>query len=69
MMTKGEIEALVCEGLGHFEQEYMGRGPKEIRAHLLDDLLVAARDGLSEDAKKIAHSSLWFLRTERVDPN
>jgi len=38
--TRGEIEAAVAAGLGRFEQDYMGRGPKDIRAHLIDDLLV-----------------------------
>ncbi len=38
--TPGEIEAAICEGISRFEQDYMGRGPKDIRAHLLGDLLV-----------------------------
>jgi uncharacterized protein YbcI len=38
--TLGEIEAAVCKGMSHFEQEYMGRGSKDIRAHLIGDLLV-----------------------------
>src|SRR5579885_2601643 len=40
MKTQGEIEAAICEGITRFEQEYMGRGPKHIHAHLLGDLLV-----------------------------
>jgi uncharacterized protein YbcI len=42
MKTQGEIEAAICEGITHFEQEYMGRGPKHIQAHLMGDLLVVA---------------------------
>src|SRR6476469_2311477 len=38
--TQGEIEAAVCDGITRFEQEYMGRGPKEIHAHLIGDFLV-----------------------------
>jgi uncharacterized protein YbcI len=38
--SQGEIEAAVSEGIARFEQEYMGRGPKEIRTHLCGDLLV-----------------------------
>ena len=37
MKTQGEIEAAVCEGISRFEQEYRGRGPKDIRAYLLGD--------------------------------
>jgi len=40
MKTQGEIEAAICEGISRFEQEYMGRGPKDIHAHLIGDLLV-----------------------------
>jgi len=42
MKTQGELEAAVCEGIGHFQQDYMGRGPKYIHAHLVGDLLVSA---------------------------
>jgi len=40
MRTKGEIEAAIGEELSRFEQEYMGRGPKDIHVHLLGDFLV-----------------------------
>ncbi len=30
MKTHGEIEAAICEGVSRFEQDYMGRGPKDI---------------------------------------
>jgi uncharacterized protein YbcI len=40
MKTHGEIEAAICEFISHFEQEYMGRGPKDIHTHLTGDLLV-----------------------------
>ena len=40
MRTQGEIEAAVCEGISRFEQEYMGRGPKDIHTHVIGDLLV-----------------------------
>jgi len=44
--TQGEIEAAICEGMACFEQEYMGRGPKEIHAHLIGDLLVVRLEGV-----------------------
>lgn len=46
MRTQGEIEAIVCEGMTRFEQEYMGRGPKEIQAHLVGDLLLVRLHGV-----------------------
>ena len=52
MKTQGEIEAAVCEGVGRFEQEYMGRGPKDVHAHLIGDLLVVRLQGVLTAAEK-----------------
>ena len=52
MKTQGEIEAAVCEGVARFEQEYMGRGPKDIRTHLLGDLLVVRLQGVLTAAEQ-----------------
>jgi uncharacterized protein YbcI len=52
MKTQGEIEAAICEGMSHFEQEYMGRGPKDIRAHLIGDLLVVRLQGVLTAAEQ-----------------
>jgi uncharacterized protein YbcI len=43
--TQGEIEAAVCDGISRFEQEYMGRGPKDVHAHLIGDLPSNRRAG------------------------
>lgn len=50
--TKGEIEAAVCKGLARFELEFMGRGPKDVRAHLLGDLLVVRLQGVLTAAEQ-----------------
>ena len=52
MNTQGEIEAAICKGMSHFEQEYMGRGPKDIRAHLIGDLLVVRLQGVLTAAEQ-----------------
>jgi len=52
MKTHGEIEAAVCKGVGRFVQEYMGRGPKDIHAHLIGDLLVVRLQGVLTAAEK-----------------
>jgi uncharacterized protein YbcI len=52
MKTQGEIEAAVCEGMSRFEQEYMGRGPKHIKCHLIDDLLVVRLLGVLTAAEQ-----------------
>jgi len=58
MRTQGEIEAAVSEGMAHFEQEYMGRGPKDIRAHLVGDLLVVRLRGVLTAAEQQLAKSL-----------
>jgi uncharacterized protein YbcI len=52
MKSQGEIEAAICEGITRFEQEYMGRGPKDIRAHLIDDLLLVRLQGVLTAAEQ-----------------
>src|SRR5258708_2822761 len=52
MKTSGEIEAAICQGMSRFEQEYMGRGPKGVHAHLIGDLLVVRLQGVLTTAEK-----------------
>lgn len=52
MKTLGEIEASICEGISRFEQDYMGRGPKHINAHLIGDLLVVRLQGVLTAAEQ-----------------
>ncbi len=52
MKTQGEIEAAISQGISHFEQEYMGRGPKDIQTHLLGDLLVVRLHGVLTAAEQ-----------------
>ena len=58
MKTQGEIEAAICEGIGRFEQEHMGRGPKDIRAHLLDDIVLVRLQGVLTAAEQHLVKSL-----------
>jgi uncharacterized protein YbcI len=52
MITSGEIEAAVSQGMSRFEQEYMGRGPKDVRTHLIDDLLLVRLQGVMTAAEQ-----------------
>ena len=52
MKTKGEIEAAICEGVGRFEQEHMGRGPKDIRAYLINDIVFVRLQGVLTAAEQ-----------------
>lgn len=52
MKTQGEIEAAVSAGVARFEQEYMGRGPKHVHAHLIGDLLIVRLQGVLTAAEQ-----------------
>jgi uncharacterized protein YbcI len=58
MKTQGEIEAAICEGISRFEQEYMGRGPKDVHAFLIGDLLVVRLTGVLTAAEQHLVQSL-----------
>src|SRR5579862_2703280 len=52
MKTQGEIEAAISEGINHFKQDYMGRGPKAIHTHLIGDLVVIRLEGVLTAAEQ-----------------
>jgi uncharacterized protein YbcI len=52
MKSQGEIEAAVCDGISRFQQEFIGRGPRDIHAHLLGNLLVVRLQGVLTPAER-----------------
>ena len=52
MKSQGEIESSICAGVTRFEQEYMGRGPKDIQTHLFGDLLLVRLRGVLTAAEQ-----------------
>ena len=58
LKTQGELEAAICEGISRFEQDYMGRGPKEVYAYLQDSLLVVRLHGVLTAAEQHLVKSL-----------
>ena len=58
MKTQGEIEASICQGMIRLELEYMGRGPKDIHIHLIDDLVVVRLQGVLTAAEQHLVKSL-----------
>lgn len=58
VLTKGQVEAKLSEVVSKFEIEYMGRGPKQIRTMIIQDLIVIRLKGfLSQSEQKLAESS------------
>lgn len=57
-MTKGQVEAKISEAVSKFEIEFMGRGPKQIRTIIIQDLIIVRLKGfLSQSEQKLAESS------------
>jgi uncharacterized protein YbcI len=52
MKTQGEIEAAICQGVSRFQQDHMGRGPKNVHAHLIGDLVVIRLQGVLTAAEQ-----------------
>lgn len=45
-LTQAECEAAICEGIARFQEEYLGWGSEQIRAHLVKELLVVRLRGV-----------------------
>jgi uncharacterized protein YbcI len=58
MRTRGEIEAAISEEISRFEQDYIGRSPKDIQVHLLEDLLLIRLRGVLAAAEQHLVKSL-----------
>jgi len=52
MKTKGEIEAEISEAMVRFEIDYMGRGPKEARTHIVEDMILVRLKGVLTPAEQ-----------------
>ncbi|MGA1845146.1 MAG: DUF2294 domain-containing protein [bacterium] len=50
--TKGEMEAQIGEALVRFEKEYMGRGPRETRTYIIDDIVLVRLEGVLTPAEE-----------------
>jgi len=50
--SQGEIEAAVCDGISRFQQEYMGRGPRDIHTHLIENRLFVHLQGVLTAAEQ-----------------
>jgi uncharacterized protein YbcI len=51
-LTKGEIESAIRNAIIKFEQEFMGRGPEDVRAYIVRDLVVVRLRGVLTPAER-----------------
>lgn len=49
--NKGQTEAEISEAIIKFEKEYMGRGPLETRAYIIDDIILVRLKGVLTQAE------------------
>jgi uncharacterized protein YbcI len=52
MKTKGEIEAEISKAMVQFEIDYIGRGPKEVRTHIIEDVVLVRLKGVLTQAEQ-----------------
>jgi len=72
-VTKGSIEAEVANAITRFHREQQGRGPEEVRAHVLGDMVIVRCSGIftptethlsaSEEGQKLIRSARQELRS------
>jgi len=43
--TKGQIEAEISEVITKFKREYIGKGPKEVKSYIIEDMVVIRLKG------------------------
>lgn len=52
MKTKGETEAQISQAIVQFEIDYMGRGPKETRSYIIEDMVLVRLKGVLTPAEQ-----------------
>ncbi len=50
--TRGQIEAEISEAMIRFEKEYMGRGPEDTKAYIIDEMVLVRLRGVLTPAEK-----------------
>ena len=65
--TKGEIEGTVRNAIIKFEQEFMGRGPEDVRAFIVRDIILIRLKGVLTPAERqLAKSEDGIEMVKRV---
>lgn len=50
--TKGQTEAEISIALSNFEKEYIGRGPREARTYIIEDMILIRLKGVLTPAEE-----------------
>jgi uncharacterized protein YbcI len=46
LLSQGELEARFTEAMIKFERDFMGRGPSEVKSHIIDDMVLVRFKGI-----------------------
>ena len=71
--TKGQMEAQIATAITQFEREHLGRGPQEVRAWIVQDMiLIRLRGVLTPAEEKLAadpdgHHLVKEIRTRLIE--
>ena len=49
--TRGEVEAAITRGITQFERDYLGRGPREARTFIIEDMVLVRLKGILSPAE------------------
>lgn len=52
MQSKGQLEAEISKALIAFEKEHMGRGPVDVRTHIIQDMVIIRLKGVLTPAER-----------------
>ena len=50
--TKGQLEAMIATAITQFDREHLGRGPHEVRAWIIQDLILLRLQGVLTPAEE-----------------
>ncbi len=65
--TRGEIEGAIRNAIIKFEQEFMGRGPEDVRAFIVRDIIISRLKGVLTPAERqLAKSEDGIEMVKRV---
>ncbi|MFH1542412.1 MAG: DUF2294 domain-containing protein [bacterium] len=65
--TKGQIESDISNAIIKFEREYMGRGPKEVKTFLIQDMVLIRLKGVLTPAEtQLSKTSEGKMLTKQV---
>ena len=68
--TQGEVEAAIRNAIIKFEQEFMGRGPTDVRAFIIRDIILIRLKGVLTPAeRKLAKSTDGVAMVKQMRQN